>query len=427
MRLLHLCWPHLPLRIERARRMLPGDLVVLGGQPWEPGTVLDCSPAARRLGVRRGQPLGAAHKLVPEAAFLAPDPSLYRSTFEAALEALTAFTPSLEGESDPRQESFGEAFLGVEGLARLWGDESALLERITAALAPVLPGRPRSGFGNTRFGARVAAIVGRSIPAGDATVEAAHLAPLPIRLLPAGEELEGRFRVFGLARIGDLARLDRSAVVARFGAEGAELHDLANGRDGRALVPRRPVERLRAEAELEPAVESIEPLRFVLHHLAGVLCDQLAARGSGAARASLELELEGRSEDSLRVGHQAEEKATRVRLDQALPEPVALPDLLERLLLARLVASPPPAPVTRLALELDGTAPAAGEQLGLFSPQLAQAARLEWQLASLAIRFGPGRIYRARLRDPDAALAEERFEWLDHDGRDDRLAPTGRR
>ncbi|MDQ3871786.1 MAG: DNA polymerase Y family protein [Chloroflexota bacterium] len=418
MRLLHLCWPHLPLRIERARQALPEGLVILGGQPWQPGTVLDYSPAARRLGVRRGQPLGAAHKLVPEATFLAPDPSLYRSRFEAALEALSAFTPSLEGESDPHQENFGEAFLGVEGLARLWGDETALLGRVTAAVGAIVPGPPRSGFGNTRFGARVAAIVRRSIPPGGATVEATHLAPLPIRLLPAGDELQGRFRLFGLARIGELARLDRSAVLARFGAEGGELHDLANGRDGRALMPRRPVERLRAEAELEPAVESVEPLRFVLHHLAGVLCEQLAARGSGAARASLELELEGGGTDGGRLGH-LEEKLRRIRLDQELPEPVALPELLERLLLARLEVSPPPAPVSRLTLELDGTAPAAAEQLGLFNPQSAQAARLEWQLASLAIRFGAGRIYRARLRDPDAGLAEERFEWLAHDRRAD--------
>jgi nucleotidyltransferase/DNA polymerase involved in DNA repair len=427
MRLLHLCWPHLPLRIERARRVLAGDLIVLGGEPWEPGTVLDCSPAARRLGVRRGQPLGAAHKLAPEATFLAADPLLYRSAFDRALEALSSFTPSLEGESDPERESFGEAFLGIEGLTRLWGDERTLLDRITAALEPVLPGTPRSGFANTRFGARVAAIVGRPIPVGDATVEAAHLAPLPIRLLPAGEELQGRFRLFGLARIGDLARLDRSAVLARFGTEGGELHDLANGRDGRALVPRRPVERLRAEAELEPAVDSIEPLRFVLHHLAGVLCDQLAARGSGAARASLELELDGSGGNVVPVGSREEDKVARVRLDQTLPEPVALPELIERVLLARLEVSPPPAPVTRLALELDGTAPAAGEQLGLFSPQAAQAARLEWQLASLAIRFGPGRIYGARLRDPDARLAEERFEWLARDDGGDRVRSIGER
>ena len=79
--------------------------------------------------------------------------------------------------------------------------------------------------------------------------------------------------------------------------------------------------------------------------------------------------------------------------------------------MARLEASPPTAPVERLGLELAGAAPEAGQQLTLFSRQLAQAARLEWQLASLAIRFGDDRILRASTTDGDALLAEQRFEW----------------
>jgi hypothetical protein len=401
MRFLHLGWPHLPLRIERSRRPVESELVVLGGQPWDPGMVLDCSPSARRLGVRRGQPLGEAHKLVPDALFLPADRASYRSAFEAALDALSAFTPALEGESDPDAERYGEALLGVEGLERLWGTEEVLLERIADALSAILPGAPRVGYGNTRFGARVAAIVGRSIARGDAAVEAAWLAPLPIGLLVQDDELQARFRLFGLTRIGQFARLERSAVLARFGPPGGDAHDLANGRDGRPLVPRRPVERIRAEAELDPPVETTEPLRFVLHHVAGTLCEQLSARGAGAARAVMTLELERRAPLSI---------------EQRFPEPIALPELLERLLLARLEAIPLPAPVTRLSLELDGTAPAAGQQLGLFSPQTAQAARLEWQLVTLAIRFGADRLYRARLRDPEARLAEDRFDLLPQGG-----------
>jgi nucleotidyltransferase/DNA polymerase involved in DNA repair len=231
---------------------------------------------------------------------------------------------------------------------------------------------------------------------GGVEAEAAFLAPLSIGLLPADPEIRDRLRLFGLTRIGEFAALDRSAVLARFGATGGELHDLARGLDGRPLRPRRPVEHLRADAELEPPVEELEALRFVLHHLCGALCEQLSARGAGAARASLVLTLEA---------------ADPVRYDQALPEPAAAPDLLERLLMARLEAAPPQAPVERLLLQLDGTAPAAGQQLGLFTPQLARAARLDWQLASLAIRFGPDRLLQARLRDPEAALPEERFEW----------------
>lgn len=402
MRLLYLDWPHLPLRLEAATRLPLPELVVLGGQPWDPGTVLDCSPAARKLGVHRGQPLGSAHNLVPEAVFLPVDVRAYRDGFERALAGLAAFTPSLEGESEPTKPAFGQAFLGIEGLGRLWGDEPALTTRVVDSVRAVLPGAPRAGIGNTRFGAQVAAVVGgrraglEIIPAGDATVEAAWLAPLPIRLLPADTETRDRLRLFGLTHIGEFAALPRSAVLARFGTKGGDLHDLARGLDGRPLRLRRPIERLRAEAELEPPVDGIEPLRFVLHHLCGTLCEQLSARGAGASRASLVLSLEL---GGLR------------NYDQALPEPAAVPDLIERLLMARLEADPPTSSVERLALELDGTAPAAGTQIGLFTPQLARQARLDWQLASLVIRFGGGRILQARVLDPESAIAEDRFAW----------------
>jgi len=414
MRLLFLAWPHLPLRIERrpgSEHLASGELVVLGGRPWDAGTVLDCTPAARARGVRRGMALGAAHKLVPEAAFLVPDLPAYRAAAEAALDALAAFTPFVEGETDPASAAFGRVFLGIEGLERLWGDEPALLDRIVRALAPILPGPPRAGIGGSRFAAQVAAVMAReqlatrgagagawfAVPPGGPEVEAAFLAPLSITLLPAGPETQERLRVFGIRRIGELAGLARSAVVARFGAEGGFLHDLANGRDGRPLVPRHPPERVRAGVELEPPVALIGPLRFVLHRLAGALCEQLAARGAGAAVASLELALEG-----------GEKLAVR----QPLPAPTSQPEPIERLLLSRLELEPPPRPVAGMTLELERIGPAVAHQLGLFVPQSARAARLEWQVADLLARFGEGRILRAGLRDPDARLVEERIDWL---------------
>ena len=404
MRLLYLDWPHLCHRFEAARApagtQLPA-LVVIGGQPWDPGTVLDCSPAARRLGVVRGQPLGTAHRLAPEALFLPADREAYGRRMETALDALADFTPALEAELDVEARSFGQVMLGIEGLHRLWGDEQTLTGRVVEVMRGLLPGEARTGIGNTRFGAQVAAVVGRgrlqAIPAGDATVEAAYLAPLPIRLLPADAEARERLHVFGLARIGQFAALSRSAVIARFGAHGGELHDLACGTDGRRLRPRRPVAQLRAEAELEPPVETLEPLRFLMRSLCQTLCEQLAARGAGATRAVLVLDLE---------------RGQPLALEQQLPEPAAVPDLLERLLFARLAGAPPAAAVTRLALELRGEQVEAGQQLGLFAPQLARAARLDWQLTGLSLRFGADRLLRARVLDPEASLAEQRSEWV---------------
>jgi impB/mucB/samB family C-terminal domain len=404
MRLLFLDWPHLALRLALARDPEPQEAVILGGRPWDPGIVVDHSPTAGGLGVRRGQPLGVAHSLVPEAAFLPFDEAALRGPVETALEVLNGLAPAVEGEADPASPSFGRILVGIEGLARLWGDEASLVRRARDLVAPHIPWPPRTGIGNTRFGAEVAARTRRdAIPIGGQREEAAFLAPLPLGLLPADGPTLERFRILGLTRIGELAVLDRSAVIARFGMGGGDLHDLAQGRDGRPLRPRRPVQRLSAEVELDPPVETLEPLRFVLHHLCGTLCEQLIARGAGAARATLTLSLEGTGK-----GRGAPEPQ---RYEQALPEPAASPDLLERLLMARLEVAPPDAAVERLALELDGAAPEAGRQLTLFEPQLARAGRLEWQLRSLAIRFGTDRILRATVGDHDALVAERRFYW----------------
>ena len=401
MRLLYLDWPHLCYRIEAARAELP-DLVVVGGQPWEQGEVVDCSPAANRLGVSRGLPLGTAHRLVPEARFLPARLPAYRRTLEVALDALANFTPSLEAQADPLERGFGQVLLGIEGLHRLWGDEATLTGRVTDIAAKLLPGIPRIGIANTRFGAQVAAVIGQGrlerVPIGDAAVEAAYLAPLSIKLLPADDETRDRLRTFGLTQIGQFSALSRSAVIARFGASGGELHDLARGLDGRQLRPRKPIAQLRAEAELEPPVDTLEPLRFLLRNLCQALCEQLNARGAGATRAMLQLDLES---------------GPPLVLEQALPEPAAAPELLERLLFARLGQSMPAAAVTRLAVELRGEQVVTGQQLGLFTPQLARAARLDWQLIGLALRFGPDRLLRGRLLDPEAALVEARSELLE--------------
>jgi hypothetical protein len=69
--------------------------------------------------------------------------------------------------------------------------------------------------------------------------------------------------------------------------------------------------------------------------------------------------------------------------------------------------------VTRLIVELRGEQTVSGQQLGLFAPQLARAARLDWQLTGLALRYGADRILRARILDPEATVPEDRFAWSD--------------
>jgi protein ImuB len=407
MRLLHLYWPHLPLRLARARsESFPTDRpVILGGQPWTDGTVIDADPAARALGVRRGIPLGSAHRLAPEAAFLDSEPDAGTAAVESAFEALAGFSPGLAGTSDPTNAAFGLLEVQLDGLERLWGSESEIVGRLIGALTGLLPGAPRPGIAETRFAATVAA--SNTAPGEPRIVrpggDAAFLAPLAASLLTPDPDIRARLRRFGLRQIGAVAELPRSAVVARFGAEGERLHARARGEEVAPFRPRRVPERLVLGLPIEPSVADLDPLRFVLHRLAGTLADQLQARGTAADRATLRLELD--------LSFALAGTPPALQIEQRFPEPTAETEAIERLLFARLERNSPPAPVSRLELGLAGVEPAVGHQLPLFVPQAARNARLGWQLARLALTFGEDRVRRVAIADPDAPLAESRWTW----------------
>ena len=403
--------PHLPLGLARARRSepFPTGPLVLGGRPWDPGSVIDASPDARALGVRRGMPLASAHRLVPEATFIQPDPDADRAAAEAAFQVLDAFSPSLAGSGDPADAAFGLFEMGIDGLGPLWGPEPVLIERVGAALGTALPGgdlRPRVGIAGTHFAATIAAVHARAgspvcVAPGD---EATFLADRPSGLLTTDGDVRARLTRFGLRRIGAVAELPRSALIARFGDEGARLHARARGEETEPFRARHALERLALALPIEPSVEDLEPLRFVLHRLVAATAGQLTGRGLAADRAVLTLELD--------LAFAPRGTPPRMEVEQRFPEPTADPEAVERLLFARLERDPPPAAVQRLDLELRGTTEAAGQQLPLFVPQAARTARLGWQLARLALTYGEDRVRRVAVTDPEAPLPEDRWAWL---------------
>lgn len=424
MRLLYLLWPHLPLRLARARletgdrrpTLTPSNTgvsgswptgpIVLGGQPWTDGTVVDADPLARALGVRRGIPLGTAHRLVPEAVFLDLAPDADRAALEAACERLATFSPGVAATVDVRDPAFGLIAVHVDGLVRLWGLEEVMTARMVGALMPILPDQPRAGIAGTSFSARVAAAHAEEggapvlVPPGD---DERFLAPYPARLLTRDADVRARLARFGLRTIGAVAELPRSALVARFGDEGALLHARSHGEETERFQPRRAPERMALGLPLDPPAEGLDALRFVLHRLAAALADQLAARGRAAGIARLAVTHD--------LAFARRGTPQEFRIEQRFPEPTADPAAIERLLFARLEQDPPPAAVAHLELELALVEPARGQQLPLFTPQAARGARLEWQLARLAIAFGTDRVRRVAIGDPEAPLAEARWAW----------------
>jgi protein ImuB len=408
MRLLHLYRPHLLLDLTRQRLpsgSWPAGPIVLGGQPWTDGTVLDADPSARALGIRRGMALGSAHRLAPEATFLEPDPEADRAAAEAAFERLAVYSPALGGTSDPAATAFGLFEAQVDGLEGLWGPEPRLTETVVDAIEPAVAGRARAGIAGTRFAATVAAAAAPpgelvSVPPGD---EARFLAPLPTALLTPDLDIRARLRRFGLRRIEQVAVLPASALIARFGDEGARIGMRARGEETDPFRPRRAPERLLLALPIEPAVIELEAVRFVLRRLATALASNLSARGLAATHGRIRLTLD--------LAFARPGIPPELLVEGRFPEPTADAEAIERLLLARLERVPPPAPVARLELELSGAEPATGQQLPMFVPQALHGARLAWQLARLALTYGEDRVRRIELADPDAPLPEQRWTW----------------
>ena len=264
----------------------------------------------------------------------------------------------------------------------------------------------RAGIAGTRFSATVAAVVARAeapilVPPGG---DAEFLAPHPSGLLTADPDVRARLLRFGLRRIGAVAELPRSALVARFGEEGARVHARSRGEELEPFRPRR-----RPPSDSRSASRSNLPSRTSSRSGSSSIDWPSLSPASSSVAASPPRELAFTSTSTSRS--RAPAPLAEVDVEQRFPEPTADAEAIERLLFARLERTPPPAAVARLALELDGTTPAAGQQLPLFTPQAARAARLDWQLARLALTFGEDRVRRVDVIDPDAPLPEMRWAW----------------
>jgi protein ImuB len=88
---------------------------------------------------------------------------------------------------------------------------------------------------------------------------------------------------WGVATLGDLARLSRADVTSRLGLAGARLHQAAWGEDVLPLVPASEATRFVERVELEWPVEGLEPLSFVLARV----CDTLSGAHERADRGAV--------------------------------------------------------------------------------------------------------------------------------------------
>ena len=127
------------------------------------------------------------------------------------------------------------------------------------------------------------------IPAGQC---AEYLAPAPLGLVPMDDDVRDALQSLGLRTVGALASLDAGDIEKRWGPGGLTAWRLAHGDD-----PRRPglvrVEAARsASVELPAAVESTEPVLFVLRAQLQRLLRECVEDGRAAAAVAITLVLD---------------------------------------------------------------------------------------------------------------------------------------
>jgi len=237
--------------------------------------------------------------------------------------------------------------------------------------------------GEERGGSRVLAGV-RTV-----TDEAAFLAPLPLAVADPAPELAAILHGWGLRTCGDLTALPRDEIVRRFGSAGLELWQRATGGEPRPLRPVVPAAQFSAAMEFEDAIETLEPLLFLLRRF----IDRLTLELRAAQFVAAELELALRLEDDTR-------HARRFRL----PEPTADPEILFRTLHTHLESLQTAAAIIALDLRLEPARPLM-RQHGLFDTGLRDPHGFADTLARVAALVQADRIGTPRCDDthrPDA-------------------------
>ena len=253
-------------------------------------TLLVCSRAAWREGVRPGMSTAQARALVPECEVVAGDAARCRRHLESLAEALLAFSVTLEvsAEGAPhsalylrvpdrrREDRYAAHLLEVIGRHGYRARVGVADDRFTAWAAAVAP--PRGG----QLFLPASAIV----PKGGA---AAFLAPLSLDLLPLDDDLRQVLTTLGVATLGDFAALPPPSVGRRWSRGGVDFQKLAAGQGPRALHSFHPGEAICETVELDDEVGEFEPLSFLLRPLADRTSDRLRGRQKAVGRAVLRL------------------------------------------------------------------------------------------------------------------------------------------
>src|ERR1051326_7190120 len=254
--------------------------------------VCDLTDAARQRGVSEGLTPTQAMARCAELSVRHRSVAQEIAAGHAVLQCAWGFSPHIEATAP------GVCTLDLRGLAILSEDDPGAMSGWAAHLRAALAGqqlRVRVGIGPTPNLARHAARWADGIEI--VRDPKAFIASLPVAALEPSSDVTTVLQKWGIRTVGELLALGQEALVDRLGLEALALCAAASTSVVRPLNLVRPSERFEESFEFETAIETIEPLLFVLRRFVDQLSQRLEWVGVAAELLVLRLRLE--SGDSL--------------------------------------------------------------------------------------------------------------------------------
>jgi len=245
--------------------------------------VLDVSPLAYEMGIRRGMTLGEARRCARDIVVVRPESHRYLKMIGCIEKVIQRVTPVYEVLST------GEAYLNIKGSRWLFKSEEDIAAQVYESICVDTNLRPRIGIATNKLISRVASsfFYDKAFIKVMAGEEGLFVAPLSINILPDLERwVIEKLADYNVSRVGEINRLGEENLYTLFGKIGRTLELWAKGMDTRVITAQNSPF-LREEISISYEENNWENLKRRIFYLASSIGFELRRRRVAAARFKL--------------------------------------------------------------------------------------------------------------------------------------------
>ena len=360
--------------------------IIGGDQKSRHGVVLAKSPAAKRYGIRTGEPVANAFRKCPNLAMYPPDHKMYREKSRRLMEYLRTFTKEIE------QVSVDECYMDFTGIAGRYHSPVDGAAEIKDGIRDKFGFTVNIGISTNKLLAKMASDFEK--PDRIHTLYPEEIKekmwPLPIgELYMAGRSSVEVLKKLEINTIGDLAQADLKLIMLHLKSHWKMLWEFANG-IGTSVVQSEPDEAkgIGNSTTLSEDAATIEEVTPVFERLAQSVGSRLKKAEKKAGMVSMEIKYY----DFRTVSHQ-------IQLDKPSNDPEVLKETACSLFLEVWSGEPVRLLGIRTSKLSDETAP---EQLSIFDIELPKEPdekhkRLKKAMDEINGKFGEGAVMKASL------------------------------